>query len=70
MQTASEIIDAVGGTAVVARAFNIQMSAVSNWRSEESIPSRRWPKIVAMAKAKRVKGVTLTELARLFGESE
>lgn len=68
MQTASEIIDALGGTGVLASTLNLRPSAVSNWRAENRIPSARWPKIADLARAKRIPGVTLNALSRLFGD--
>jgi hypothetical protein len=38
--TDSDVIDALGGTKVVAAMFGVQPSAVSNWRAE-GIPLRR-----------------------------
>ncbi len=38
LETASEVIDALGGTAAVARLTNRQMQHVSNWRSTGRLP--------------------------------
>jgi len=39
ISTASDLIDCLGGTAVVSRRFGVGMSAVSNWRTL-GIPER------------------------------
>lgn len=38
---ANQIIDALGGTSVVARLFNIEPPSVSEWRAKNHIPQAR-----------------------------
>jgi hypothetical protein len=45
-RTASQIIDALGGTKVVSDALGCSMPVVSNWRKAK-IPADRWPAMVA-----------------------
>lgn len=56
-RTASQIIDALGGTKAVADQLKCGLSAVSNWRRAR-IPSDRWPAIVA-----GFDGITYEQLA-------
>lgn len=60
---ASQLIDALGGNAVVARELGAQPRAVWRWR-ERGIPARYWHRIVALAEAKHVEGVTMETIAR------
>lgn len=52
--TVDDVIDALGGTAVVARHCQVSMPAVSNWRHEGFIPARhhltidRWARGVGL----------------------
>jgi DNA-binding transcriptional regulator YdaS (Cro superfamily) len=45
-RTASQIIDALGGTKAVSVALGCSMPVVSNWRKAK-IPPERWPGMVA-----------------------
>jgi hypothetical protein len=49
METASEIIDALGGTSAVARELELPPSTVSSWKSGDRIPKWRMPGVQAMA---------------------
>jgi len=48
--TASEIIEALGGTSAVARELEIAPTTVSSWKTSETIPPWRWPAIEDIAK--------------------
>ena len=63
MMTASDLIDALGGTARVAEIANVGMSAVSNWRKFDRLPPRLYLRISAVA---RDRGIEVPE--RLFEE--
>lgn len=59
------IVDALGGGAVLAQKMGFRnRSSVSNWMNG-GIPLKHWPILVEIAKAKRVKGVTLAALRRV-----
>ncbi|WP_289144973.1 helix-turn-helix transcriptional regulator [uncultured Sphingobium sp.] len=49
METASDIIDALGGTSAVARELDLPPSTVSSWKSGDRIPKWRKPGVQAMA---------------------
>lgn len=49
METASDIIDALGGTSAVARELGLPPSTVSSWKSSDNIPKWRMPAVQAMA---------------------
>lgn len=42
VRTASEIVDALGGTGAVARLVNITPGAISHWRRDNRIPPRSY----------------------------
>ena len=50
MKTASDIIEALGGTVKVARALDLTPSTVSSWKSANSIPAWRMEKVSKLAK--------------------
>jgi hypothetical protein len=51
MQTATDIIEALGGTVKVARALSLSPTTVSSWKtSKGGIPSWRLEKVKALAK--------------------
>ena len=55
--TVSEIIDALGGTAEVARHFGVGRTAVGNWRSWGRFPDRLHLRLLALCEDR---GVPLT----------
>lgn len=61
MQNAAAIIDALGGTAEVARALKLTASTVSSWKFSKTgaIPAWRVPAILKLAKKR---GVDLSAL--------
>jgi len=54
METASDIIEALGGTVAVAVALDLAPTTVSSWKSSGSIPKWRIPGIEALAREKGV----------------
>lgn len=60
MNTATDIIEALGGTFAVARALDLAPTTVSSWKQSGTIPKWRMPGIVQVA---REKGITLPQLA-------
>jgi len=58
---AAEIIEALGGKHVIARAFGVTRTAPYNW-VHDGIPAHLWPDFVALAAATGVTGVTFDVL--------
>lgn len=52
--TVSEMIDALGGTNVVAETLGVVPSAVRNWRAAGVFPASLYPKIAELAAARKV----------------
>lgn len=50
----SELIDALGGSAAVARALRVRLSAVSQWKARQTVPASRHAKLFAMAQARGI----------------
>ena len=66
MMTASQIIDALGGTGKVAAELSVSAPTVSVWRwRPNGIPGRYWMALVAMAEASGHKEINLEALALL-----
>lgn len=63
--TADGLIDALGGTFVVAAELSVIPSRVSNWRSRGKIPDAMWTEIVGLAASRGVKGITFEQLASM-----
>lgn len=59
MQTATDIIEALGGTSAVAAELDLTPSTVSSWKSSGRIPKWRRPAIETLA---RRKGLSLERL--------
>lgn len=62
MKTPADIITALGGLTIVADHLDTSISTVASWKYRSHIPSRWWEKLIAMARKKRVKGVTFPVL--------
>ena len=60
--THAKIIDAFGGNQALADALGEKASNVSRWR-KRGFPARLWHQIVALAKRRRVAGVTFAAVA-------
>ena len=56
MNTATDIVTALGGTSKLAKALDLTPSTVSSWKTNGSIPKWRMEKIEALA---ALKGVNL-----------
>jgi hypothetical protein len=66
METASQIIEALGGTAHVSAYCQTTKSAVSNWKARNCIPADRWPAMIRLAAAAGLQEITLDLLERRF----
>jgi hypothetical protein len=49
MKTADDIVQALGGTKVVAEALGLTASVVSSWRTANSIPRWRHDALIALS---------------------
>lgn len=65
METAGDIIRALGGLTAVADGLSRPIGTVSAWCSRNSIPSDYWKGIVEIAEANGVELVTYEALATL-----
>ena len=63
MDTANQLIDALGGTSAVANALGLTPSVVSSWRKAGTIPEWRHGDIIAAAK-KRGIAVAATDVPK------
>jgi hypothetical protein len=63
--TFSSLIDKLGGPAVVARATKANPDAARQWKLRENIPGAYWDSLIDLAKAKRVRGVSIALLSGL-----
>jgi hypothetical protein len=70
LQTATEIIDALGGNTVVARRIGKTPSAVSEMKRRGSIPVRYWSEIASLAGERGLKEITVQKLADLHAQME
>lgn len=59
MQTIPQIIDAFGGPSALAHEMGYPVATVSAWKHRGKIPARHWPDLVALARDKRIKGLSL-----------
>lgn len=65
MDTFPDLIETLGGAAVVARAVKQDPGTARQWKARNRIPPAYWPGIVALAKSKKIGGVTMEKLATL-----
>ena len=59
MQTISQIIEAFGGPSALAHEIGRPVATVSAWKHRGKIPANYWPDLVALARTKRIKGLSL-----------
>jgi hypothetical protein len=65
MESFSAVIDAFGGPSSFGRAIGIPDSHARTMKTRDSIPAARWPRVEAEAKARRIRGVTVEQMAEL-----
>ena len=58
LNTANEVIDALGGTLAVARLAGLSMQAISNWRLRERFPPATYLLLNAALRAKQCSAPT------------
>lgn len=54
MKTASEVIDALGGTTATAKIFGVLPSAVSNWRAAGMFPAALHYRVFRVCQARNI----------------
>lgn len=65
MQTFKDLFRELGGVGAVAEALGVTYDGALKMRARESVPPKHWPKLVEMAAAKGVRGVTIASLAQI-----
>lgn len=70
IRTATQIINALGGNAIVARRIGRTPSAVSEMKRRGTIPVRYWSEIASLAGESGLKGITVQKLATLHAQME
>lgn len=65
MESASDIIESLGGVTAVAAALSVPLGTASAWKTRDSIPPEYWETLVAEAVRRGIEGVTLDLLARI-----
>jgi hypothetical protein len=68
MKSFSQIIDDLGGSAVLGRAIRQKDGTVRQWRLRDNIPPEYWPSIVSYAKASGKRDITAASLADLAAQ--
>jgi hypothetical protein len=63
MKKVSDIFDAVGGPAQMARLLNLKPSTSTEMKRRQSIPARYWEPLVEGCKAAGIRGVNYSVLA-------
>ena len=69
MKSVEDIFVALGGTGAVARLLDVGHSTASEMRRRGSIPVRYWPRLVAVAAEREVKGITNDALVHMHASA-
>lgn len=69
MKTASEIIEALGGSAVIARETGFPLTTVNSWKASNFIPDWRHDKLLQLGNGKIKPGDFPPETARISRQS-
>lgn len=67
-ETSTELLESFPHYSRLADRVGVCRSQINSWRDRNSIPSSRWLRLIAAAKAEKVKGVNLGLLAKLAEE--
>jgi DNA-binding transcriptional regulator YdaS (Cro superfamily) len=70
MQTASDIINVLGGNARVADHLGVGPSTVSEMKRRNSIPVEYFPALVRVAEREGVKSLTLEKLVKVMANAK
>lgn len=65
MDRFSDVIEELGGSAVLGRAIRQKDGTVRQWRLRDNIPPEYWPSIISYAKARGNREITAASLADL-----
>lgn len=65
MRSIPDLIDALGGSAVVANERGLPYTTVASWKARRAIPPREWPGLVQLARRRKLAGVTLQRIAEI-----
>jgi hypothetical protein len=69
MKNVPDLIEAFGGTTVLAKLLETPVGTIGAWKHRKSIPPEMFPRIVTLAKTKRLKGVSFESLYAMREES-
>ena len=69
METAAELIDALGGVTYVSERLRLPVSTVGTWRTRNAVPVKRWLGLIELAREKRVAGVTYESLTLMHAKT-
>ena len=64
------VIKDLGGTSEVARACAVGLSAVSNWKTRNSIPPEYWASLVKLAASHGISEITFESLGMMHAKPE
>lgn len=64
MNTVTDLFDAIGGAAEMARCIDVKPSAASEMKRRGTIPVKYWPKLAAVCRARRIR-LSYDDLVRL-----
>ena len=70
MNSVPEIIEAFGGNTAFGKIIGKRASTASEMKRAKSIPSRYWVRIVDVARARRIPGITFGKLAELHSRGK
>ena len=70
MKTIPAVIEALGGSATIAKALGRSYSTVNSWKARGSIPCEVWPGLLVLGRRRRIRGLSLQKLARLQVEQK
>ncbi len=65
MKSVAEILEGLGGSAAVATALELPYTTVASWKARGSVPSAYWSPLIALARARKLVGVTLSSLTAI-----
>lgn len=66
VMTAQEILKDFGRLKDVADLLGVSVQAVQNMKTRKKIPPRHWPRLVAAARTKGIKQITIETLANSY----
>lgn len=70
MNSFSSVINRLGGAAAVAKFVGEQPGTIQQMKSRESVRPKYWPGLIAMARKKKIAGVTHAALAQIAADQQ